>query len=97
MILTRFSRVTFNAAHRYLGLTSELLRAEKGINDLARHPLPRGFYEGGGLNELRARFPQGSSLDMDMEDEETVIESGDEGYFAPRLSSSKRERETDGT
>ncbi|KZO90185.1 hypothetical protein CALVIDRAFT_412146 [Calocera viscosa TUFC12733] len=33
--LTRFSRVRFNAAHRYLGLTTELLRAEKRINELA--------------------------------------------------------------
>jgi lysophospholipid hydrolase len=56
VILTRFSRVTFNAAHRYLGLTSEVLRTEKAINDMACHPLPRSFYEGGGLQSLRHRF-----------------------------------------
>ncbi|TRM61508.1 hypothetical protein BD626DRAFT_501259 [Schizophyllum amplum] len=56
VILTRFARVTFNAAHRYLGLTSEVLRAEKSINDLACHPLPASFYEGGGLQQLRHRF-----------------------------------------
>ncbi|KAL0580670.1 phosphatidylcholine and lysophosphatidylcholine phospholipase [Marasmius crinis-equi] len=56
VILTRFSRVTFNAAHKYLGLTSEVLRTEKAINDIANHPLPPSFYEGGGLQYLRQRF-----------------------------------------
>jgi lysophospholipid hydrolase len=56
VILTRFSRVTFQSAHKYLGLTSELLRTEKAINDIACHPLPRAFYEGGGIETLRQRF-----------------------------------------
>lgn len=56
MILTRFSRVTFNVAHKYLGLTTELLRTEKAINELARHPLPPEFYQGGGMQWLRQRF-----------------------------------------
>ena len=56
VILTRFSRVTFQSAHKYLGLTSELLRTEKAINDIACHPLPRTFYEGGGIESLRQRF-----------------------------------------
>ncbi|KAF4611921.1 hypothetical protein D9613_004184 [Agrocybe pediades] len=61
VILTRFSRVTFNAAHKYLGLTSEVLRTEKAINDIACHPLPPSFYEGGGLQYLRHRFDGASS------------------------------------
>lgn len=56
MILTRFFRVTFTTAHKYLGLTSEVLRTEKSINDIACHPLPTSFYEGGGLQFLRQRF-----------------------------------------
>lgn len=56
VILTRFSRVTFHAAHKYLGLTAEVMRTEKVINDLACHPLPSSFYEGGGLESLRHRF-----------------------------------------
>ncbi|KAG6854161.1 hypothetical protein C0991_010072 [Blastosporella zonata] len=56
VILTRFSRVTFNAAHKYLGLTSEVLRTEKAINDIACHPLPASFYETGGVQYLRQRF-----------------------------------------
>ncbi|TBU49283.1 patatin-domain-containing protein [Dichomitus squalens] len=55
VILTRFSRVTFNAAHNYLGLTTEVLRTEKAINDIACHPLPQSFYQGG-LKQLRQRF-----------------------------------------
>ncbi|KLO11324.1 patatin-domain-containing protein [Schizopora paradoxa] len=55
VILTRFSRVTINAAHRYLGLTTEVIRTEKAINDIANHPLPNSFYEGGGLQRLRQR------------------------------------------
>lgn len=53
--MTRFSRVTFNAAHNYLGLTSEVLRTEKAINDIACHPLPPSFYDSG-LKYLRQRF-----------------------------------------
>ncbi|KII93959.1 hypothetical protein PLICRDRAFT_36181 [Plicaturopsis crispa FD-325 SS-3] len=60
VILTRFSRVTFSAAHKYLGLTTEVLRTEKAINDIACHPLPASFYEGGGLQYLRQRFDSGT-------------------------------------
>ncbi|TFK56806.1 patatin-domain-containing protein [Heliocybe sulcata] len=68
VILTRFSRVTFNAAHKYLGLTSEVLLTEKAINDMACQPLPVSFYEGGGLQYLRQRFdgvPTAASSDTD--------------------------------
>lgn len=78
VILTRFSRVTFNAAHRYLGLTSELLRTEKAINDLACHPLPKAFYEGVGLERLRGAF-EGLRDDVDGDGEGTEV--GDEDYF----------------
>ncbi|KAJ7070555.1 hypothetical protein C8F01DRAFT_1013282 [Mycena amicta] len=56
VIVTRFARVTFNAAHKYLGLTSEILRTELAMNDIACYPLPASFYEGGGLEYLRHRF-----------------------------------------
>jgi lysophospholipid hydrolase len=67
VILTRFSRVTFNAAHNYLGLTTEVLRTEKAINDIACHPLPPSFYEGGGLRHLRQRFDGVTTSDSDNE------------------------------
>jgi len=58
VILTRFSRVTFSAAHEYLGLTSEVLRTEKAVNDIAVHHPPAPFYESGGLENLRQQFDQ---------------------------------------
>ncbi|KAG7099787.1 hypothetical protein E1B28_001599 [Marasmius oreades] len=72
VILTRFSRVTFNAAHKYLGLTSEVLRTEKAINDIANYPLPPSFYEGGGLQYLRQRF----------ESKDSESASGETDYFS---------------
>ncbi|KZV84312.1 patatin-domain-containing protein [Exidia glandulosa HHB12029] len=69
-ILTRFSRVTFHAAHKYLGLTSELLRTEKAINDLACHPLPDDFYARGGLQTLRHRLDALADADSSDEDDE---------------------------
>ncbi|KAF9486503.1 patatin-domain-containing protein [Pholiota conissans] len=84
VILTRFSRVTFNAAHRYLGLTSEVLRTEKAINDIACHPLPPSFYEGGGLQYLRHRFDGASS---------NTSES-DSDYFSYTTSPSQKQKPT---
>ncbi|KAF6754273.1 hydrolase [Ephemerocybe angulata] len=65
VILTRFFRVTFTAAHKYLGLTSEVLRTEKSINEIACHPLPASFYEGGGLQYLRHRFDGATNASPD--------------------------------
>ena len=80
VILTRFFRVTFQTAHRYLGLTSELLRTEKSINDIACHPLPRSFYEGGGVENLRQRFQRdgtgGSDDDTSTSDGELSHDQG---------------------
>lgn len=63
MILTRFSRVTINVAHKYLGLTTEVLRTEKAINEIACHPLLNSFYEGGGLQRLRNKFDRSTEED----------------------------------
>lgn len=43
-------------AHKYLGLTKEILKSESSLNDLVSHPLPREFYTSGGMQALRARF-----------------------------------------
>ena len=56
VILTRLSRVTFHTAHKYLGLTKEVMRTEKTINELACFPLSSEFYEKGGMEKLRHRF-----------------------------------------
>ncbi|WWD18608.1 lysophospholipase NTE1 [Kwoniella shandongensis] len=56
VVLERFSRVTFMTAHKYLGLTREILRSESSLNSLVSHPLPASFYTGGGMQSLRDRF-----------------------------------------
>ncbi|PKI82893.1 hypothetical protein MVES1_003641 [Malassezia vespertilionis] len=56
VILTRLSRVTFHTAHRYLGLTREVMQTEKAINEYAKVFLPSIFYEQGAIEQLRRRF-----------------------------------------
>lgn len=77
VIMTRFSRVTFNAAHKYLGLTTEVLRTEKAINDIACHPLPSTFYESGGMQQLRQRFDGVKSQEFSLAQSEP-----DDDYFS---------------
>ena len=43
-------------AHKYLGLTREILQAEDELNTLVSYPLPPAFYEQGGMRNLRERF-----------------------------------------
>jgi lysophospholipid hydrolase len=62
VILTRLQRVTFLTAHKYLGLTREVIRTEKAINELACHPLPAIFWESGGIHRLRQRFVPATKL-----------------------------------
>lgn len=56
VVLERFSRVTFMTAHKFLGLTKEILRSEATLNSLVSYPLPRHFYTGGGMQSLRNKF-----------------------------------------
>ncbi|CAE6489891.1 unnamed protein product [Rhizoctonia solani] len=94
VILTRFSRVTFNAMHKYLGLTVELLRTEKDINELACHPLPNEFYSGGGMQRLRQRFAsvphnEDDEQAVQIEEDDTITDSDDYfGKFAHHRGSS---------
>lgn len=53
MILTRLQRVTFLTAHKYLGLTREVIRTEKAINEFACYPLVNEFWENGSIDRLR--------------------------------------------
>ena len=50
MIHVRFAR---DAAHKFLGLTGEVLRPEKVTNGTACDPPPTSFYQGG-LQSIRA-------------------------------------------
>lgn len=56
VVLERFSRVTFMTAHKFFGLTREILRSEASLNLMVSYPLPRAFYTGGGMQILREKF-----------------------------------------
>ncbi|KAI0964373.1 hypothetical protein AcW1_001208, partial [Taiwanofungus camphoratus] len=84
VILTRFSRVTFNAAHNYLGLTTEVLRTEKAINDIACHPLPPSFYESG-LRQLRQRF-DGITISGDSDSESDYFSFAGPSQESPKIA-----------
>ncbi|CAE6401711.1 unnamed protein product [Rhizoctonia solani] len=62
--------------HKYLGLTVELLRTEKAINELACHPLPNTFYSGGGMQRLRQRFASVPHTEDD--DDEQAVQTEDD-------------------
>lgn len=66
VIVTRFQRVTLMTSHRYLGLTKELLRLEKLVNESASlHALPPNFFPPGGMNRLRRKFNDEESASDD--------------------------------
>ncbi|KAK4055464.1 phosphatidylcholine and lysophosphatidylcholine phospholipase [Microbotryomycetes sp. JL201] len=78
VILTRLQRVTFLTAHKYLGLTREVVRTEKAINELANYPLPEEFVRSGGVHRLRQRFVPETKLQEEADDDSR--EEG-RGYF----------------
>lgn len=55
VILTRLQRVTLSTGHNYLGLTKEVLRTEKLMNDFTTYDLP-GFLRGSALERLKEKF-----------------------------------------
>ncbi len=55
VILTRLQRVTLATAHSYLGLTSEVLRTERHMNDYTTHDLPNHL-RGSALARLKDKF-----------------------------------------
>lgn len=87
VILTRLSRVTFHTAHKYLGLTKEVMRTEKHINELACYPLPSSFYEQGGIERLRQRFlPEPSKRHESRQEDDYFSHAGNESQKARNRS-----------
>ncbi|GAA6055892.1 hypothetical protein JCM3770_002347 [Rhodotorula araucariae] len=82
VILTRLQRVTFLTAHKYLGLTREVIRTEEAINDLACYPLPSAFWESGGIQRLRARFVPETKLNGASYDGGSGDEEENDDYFS---------------
>lgn len=85
VILTRLSRVTFHTAHQYLGLTKEIMRTERRINEVASFPLPPAFYEQGGIEKLRQRFLPEPKRQRGQHDKERTREASDD-YFRQRAA-----------
>ncbi|CAG8571149.1 14430_t:CDS:2 [Ambispora leptoticha] len=67
VILTRFQRVTFWTGYKYLGLTKDLLRTEKLMNEMASYGLPSNFFKPGSMERLRRRFVGGVKTNDDPE------------------------------
>ncbi|KAI8920993.1 hypothetical protein DFJ77DRAFT_448181 [Powellomyces hirtus] len=55
VILTRFQRVTFMTLYRYLGLSKELLKIEKRVNEIAGFGLPENLLSLADFQRLRTR------------------------------------------
>ncbi|KAI9476111.1 MAG: hypothetical protein EXX96DRAFT_575823 [Benjaminiella poitrasii] len=74
VIVTRFQRVTLMTSHRYLGLTKELLKLEKLVNESASpYELPSDFFAQGSMERLRRKF----------NDEEGLSQEGDSNLTGP--------------
>ncbi|KAK6532355.1 Neuropathy target esterase [Arthrobotrys megalospora] len=67
VILTRFLRVTFATARSYLGLTGEVLRAERSMNNYTSYDLPNHL-RGSALDRLKEKFAAEKSAAKDDEE-----------------------------
>ncbi|KAH8550179.1 hypothetical protein BGW37DRAFT_427734 [Umbelopsis sp. PMI_123] len=87
VILTRFQRVTFLTGHKYLGLTKELLRAERLANESASlNRLPDEFFIPGGLDRLRRKFMKDEKpFQLGSEDEDDEKKSSDSNNDHPSI------------
>ncbi|KAF9111573.1 phosphatidylcholine and lysophosphatidylcholine phospholipase [Mortierella sp. AM989] len=56
VILIRFQRVTLLTGHKYLGLTKELLRMERNINEIGSYGLPPNFFRPKTMEYLKSKF-----------------------------------------
>ncbi|KAF9436853.1 phosphatidylcholine and lysophosphatidylcholine phospholipase [Entomortierella beljakovae] len=70
VILIRFQRVTLLTGHKYLGLTKELLRMERSINEIGNYGLPTGFFRLNTMEYLKAKF---SSVRDESDDDDHPI------------------------
>jgi len=76
-------------AHKFLGLTREILRSEATLNQLVSYPLPREFYTGGGMQALRDRFQPESGAKGAGHDASGKSSPGAGGGLGPSRSGSK--------
>ena len=70
VILIRFQRVTLLTGHKYLGLTKELLRMERSINEIGSYGLPPDFFRPRTMEYLKSKF---SSVRDESDDDDHPI------------------------
>ncbi|KAG0253624.1 phosphatidylcholine and lysophosphatidylcholine phospholipase [Actinomortierella ambigua] len=73
VILIRFQRVTLLTGHKYLGLTKELLRMERSINEIGSYGLPADFFRPRALEYLKKKFSSVRSDESDEDDHPLAI------------------------
>ena len=83
VILTRLQRVTLATGHSYLGLTSEVLRTEKHMNNYTTYELPN-FLRGDALERLKEKFIR--------ERERIGLEEGSKGIALHNAGAGRRRR-----
>ncbi|KAF9214459.1 phosphatidylcholine and lysophosphatidylcholine phospholipase [Podila verticillata] len=88
VILIRFQRVTLLTGHKYLGLTKELLRMERSINEIGSYGLPPGFFRPKTMEYLKAKFSDVRE-ESDDDDHPIAIRIRNSRKRASRLSSTK--------
>ncbi|KAG0039935.1 phosphatidylcholine and lysophosphatidylcholine phospholipase [Podila clonocystis] len=86
VILIRFQRVTLLTGHKYLGLTKDLLRMERRINEIGSYGLPPGFFRPKTMEYLKAKFSTVRG-DSDDDDHPISIRIRNNRKRASRLSS----------
>ncbi|RHZ78801.1 hypothetical protein Glove_156g41 [Diversispora epigaea] len=87
VILTRFQRVTFWTGYKYLGLTKDLLRTEKLMNEVASFGLPNDFFRPGCMERLRMKHVgniKKYSCTTDMESDSGLINKAKKSRTAAR-------------
>ncbi|KAG0235952.1 phosphatidylcholine and lysophosphatidylcholine phospholipase [Actinomortierella wolfii] len=73
VILIRFQRVTLLTGHKYLGLTKELLRMERSINEIGSYGLPPDFFRPRTMEYLKKKFSSVRCDDSDDDDHPLAI------------------------
>lgn len=87
VILIRFQRVTLLTGHKYLGLTKELLRMERSINEIGSYGLPPGFFRPKTMEYLKAKFSDVRGESDDDDDHPIAIRIRNSRKRASRLVS----------
>jgi predicted acylesterase/phospholipase RssA/CRP-like cAMP-binding protein len=74
VIMTRFQRVTFATGHNYLGLTAEILRTERQMNDFTTYDLPN-YVQASSLDRLKQKLKSAEKLVKDSERDTGIVVS----------------------